>query len=352
MPGASKMSPVLKSEPARADEARRRRRARRSVTTSPSRCATSWMTTRSAPAGSGAPVKMRTASPALSARVDTRRPERTRRRSAAAPAGRPRAPHSRPSPTRRRPGASTRRQHRRGEHAPVPPRPAAPVPAPSGLRRRGEQRQRLVEADHGPDQSPDWPPLLAVTVMPSIVIVAVDRLQHVEQGQAGDRRRRSAPPSRPRSGRSSAPRRRPGSRAAPRPAAIVTATLVSGSGWQSGISSAVRLAAITPASSAVWITAPFGVVPSRTCASVSGGAAQQPLARWRARSVAGLSRDVDHPRAAVVVDMAEPAHAQLPPQPRHLAGERAGPVAAVELERRGPGPSRRGRRRSSRAGRR
>ena len=48
---------------------------------------------------------------------------------------------------------------------------------------------------------------------------------------------------------------------------------VSGSGWQNGIKSAVRLAAMTPASSAVAMTPPFGAVPARTCSSVSGSQA-------------------------------------------------------------------------------
>jgi cyclic pyranopterin phosphate synthase len=59
---------------------------------------------------------------------------------------------------------------------------------------------------------------------------------------------------------------------------IRTATLLNGNGWHNGMRSAVRLAAMIPASSAVCTTAPLGVVPASTAASVSGRQVSCPTA--------------------------------------------------------------------------
>src|SRR3954452_8286693 len=60
------------------------------------------------------------------------------------------------------------------------------------------------------------------------------------------------------------------------------------SGWQSGMSSPVRLAARTPAMRAVPRTSPFGASPARTFAAVSGDMRTRARATAR-RSLAGLS---------------------------------------------------------------
>ena len=54
------------------------------------------------------------------------------------------------------------------------------------------------------------------------------------------------------------------------------------------MSSAVRFAAITPASSAVLMTEPFGVVPARTWSKVAGRQVSEPAAR-AARAVTSFS---------------------------------------------------------------
>src|SRR5215218_190432 len=54
------------------------------------------------------------------------------------------------------------------------------------------------------------------------------------------------------------------------PTSAVRSTNESGSGWQSGTRSAVRLAAWMPAMRAVPSTSPFGALPSRTAAAVVG----------------------------------------------------------------------------------
>ena len=61
---------------------------------------------------------------------------------------------------------------------------------------------------------------------------------------------------------------------------------VRGSGWQSGISSAVRFAAMIPASWAVVSASPFG--SSRSCRAVSGAMRTSAAATARRRE-AGLS---------------------------------------------------------------
>jgi hypothetical protein len=71
-------------------------------------------------------------------------------------------------------------------------------------------------------------------------------------------------------------------------ASMLTSMPVSGSGWHRGISSAVRLAAMIPASSAVAITAPFGAVPERTASSASSEQVSVPVA-LAVRAVSALS---------------------------------------------------------------
>jgi len=76
--------------------------------------------------------------------------------------------------------------------------------------------------------------------------------------------------------RTSAATRKPGSASS---GSIVTATLASGSGWHSGTRSAVRLAAMIPASSAVRTTSPLGASPASVAASVAGWQVSVPCAR-------------------------------------------------------------------------
>ncbi len=75
-----------------------------------------------------------------------------------------------------------------------------------------------------------------------------------------------------------------------------------GSGWQSGISSAVRFAAWIAAIRATPITSPFFAVPDAINRSVSGRIRITPLAtatRW----VSALRRDVDHVGLSLLVEM-------------------------------------------------
>ena len=74
----------------------------------------------------------------------------------------------------------------------------------------------------------------------------------------------------------------------PRRASNVTSTFVRRSGWQSGISSEVRLAARIPAVRAVPSTSPFGASPWRTALRVAGFILM--IARATAsRTVSGLA---------------------------------------------------------------
>ena len=66
-----------------------------------------------------------------------------------------------------------------------------------------------------------------------------------------------------------------------------TSTLSRGSGWQRGMSSAVRLAAIMPAKRATGSTSPFSTLPPLMSARVSSCMDTAPLAT-ASRSVSGL----------------------------------------------------------------
>ena len=179
------------------------------MTVSPSRAVFSWITTVSVPGGSTPPVKMRAASPAPTAPPN-------------GPPGRDLADelqaHGRCGDVRGAHrvavhggniGRRLRAQRReiRGEHAAV--RPSA-----SGTR-LGRQRLARLRARA---RAPPRPGSSATGSRPRRAIVArfaaalfdqtnaldahaaLDRLHHVVDGEAGDRRRRSAPPSRRRSG--------------------------------------------------------------------------------------------------------------------------------------------------------
>ena len=160
------------------------------------------------PSGTGAPVKMRTASPG----ADRAREARGRRRCAddraASPAParrRPRARHSRPWRRRRRAAASRSAATSRGEHAPGAAA-SGTVSAATGRGDAGEQRasasatgSRLMASARA-SQAPERPPRLRQQPDAFDAHAAVDRLDHVVDRQAGDARRRSAPPSRRRSG--------------------------------------------------------------------------------------------------------------------------------------------------------
>src|SRR5262245_27310797 len=71
-------------------------------------------------------------------------------------------------------------------------------------------------------------------------------------------------------------------------ASSVTAILEIDSGWQSGMSSWVRLAAMMPAIRAAASTSPLGALPSRIISSVAGSITTSPLA-VASRSVTALS---------------------------------------------------------------
>ena len=131
----------------------------------------------------------------------------------------------------------------------------------------------------------------------------VDRLGHVVDRQGRDRTRRSRPPSRPRSARSS-PRSRRSRRRSSRPRAS-TSTCDSGSGWQSGISSARPLRRHDPGE-----LRGRERVALRQLAQPRGG-----LGRHRHRRPRHgppprerLLADVDHPHGPRLVDVREVAH--------------------------------------------
>src|SRR5262249_24769141 len=112
-----------------------------------------------------------------------------------------------------------------------------------------------------------------------------------------------------------------------------TSTLsdVSGRGWQSGISSAVRLPAITPAISAAARTSPFGLSPGRACASVSRAMCTRPRAPG-SRAVAGLAL-TSTMRALPSASRCESLSAKVSAlhQARHDLDQVAGPMPAVQL---------------------
>ena len=101
--------------------------------------------------------------------------------------------------------------------------------------------------------------------------------------------------------RTSAVTARPGSDSS---GSTLTATAVSGSGWQSGMRSPVRFAAIVPASSAIRATSPFAAPPEQDEGQRRLVHPHQPARRREALGL-GLGRDVDHARAAVLVEMGE-----------------------------------------------
>ena len=87
-------------------------------------------------------------------------------------------------------------------------------------------------------------------------------------------------------------------------------TLESGIGWQSGISSAVRLAAMIPAISAAARTLPFFASPASAQRQRFGRHAHAALGHRLARGDR-LAADIDHARAALAVEMGEFAFAML-----------------------------------------
>ena len=136
---------------------------------------------------------------------------------------------------------------------------------------------------------------------------AVDRLQHVVDGQRRDRDRGQ----RLHLDAGRAGGRRRGASIVDAPAAASArgrpSTAVSASGWQSGISSAVRLAAMIPASRATPSTSPLAAPPARR-----GRASRAPWrprrARRRRATVAGLSDTSTIRACAAGVEMGEPGH--------------------------------------------
>ena len=80
---------------------------------------------------------------------------------------------------------------------------------------------------------------------------------------------------------------------------------MSGSGWQSGISSDVRFAAMIPASCAVVSASPFGRSPSRATVS---GCSSTTRACDGAAALLRLAADVDHAHRAGLVDVRQLTH--------------------------------------------
>ena len=145
----------------------------------------------------------------------------------------------------------------------------------------------------------------------------VDRLRHVVDGQRGDAWPPSAPPSRHRSARSS--RRSPRSRRRRRRPRGARRSRSAASGWQSGISSLVRLAAMIPASWAVVSASPFGSSPRR--ATVSGAISTVARATARRRE-SGLSP------TSTIRTAPSGSTCERPLIARHRTGARAHAVSA------------------------
>src|SRR5207302_6220700 len=155
------------------------------------------------------------------------------------------------------------------------------------LRGRADELDRFVEADHVRCQSPDLPPVFDTTSIPPIVIVLSIALSISNKVRHATETAVNASISTPVTARvpTSDVSRKPGSCSS---ISIRTSTLVSGSGWHKGMRSAVRFAAMIPASSAVWITDPLGAVPARTLSSVSARQQRSPRA-LAVRTVASFS---------------------------------------------------------------
>src|SRR5487761_1496826 len=83
-------------------------------------------------------------------------------------------------------------------------------------------------------------------------------------------------------------RARASTRTAPGTNSKSSVTLDSARGWQSGMSSEVRLAAMMPATLATWMASPFAAVPPLTARRVSGAIRTRHSAS-ASRTVAGLS---------------------------------------------------------------
>ena len=111
-----------------------------------------------------------------------------------------------------------------------------------------------------------------------------------------------------------------------------TSTLVIGSGWQSGMSSCVRLAAMMPAMRAAPSTSPFLALPLSTMSSVFGLHHDAAFGDRDALG-RGLGRDVDHARFAALAEMGE-LGGSLPRLSRRLARARARARAARGSRRR------------------
>ena len=154
----------------------------------------------------------------------------------------------------------------------------------------------------------------------------VHRLDHVVDRSARRRRRRSALPSRRRSARSCARALRCRSRAPS--ASDRRARSTSGSGWQSGMSAEVCLAAMMPASRAACSGSPF---LTRAAADQRQRLARHADRAARDRLALGhrLVADVDHLHAPARVDVGRargltPLHCSSPrPAPERTTGSRA-----------------------------
>ena len=124
----------------------------------------------------------------------------------------------------------------------------------------------------------------------------------------------------------------------------LTPTTVSARGWQSGISSLVRFAAMIPASFAVVSASPFGRAPRRPAVS---GAIEHGAAGDRTASRERLRADVHRHDRAVGCDVREVRHARIvlgtEPNPYALrcAPAQAGRSARVTWTIRRVFPSRR-----------
>ena len=199
------------------------------------------------------------------------------------------------------PAAATAARRRRRSSAEPPTRRAAlPVPRagkPSATATSAERRRGVAGASAC--QSPDLPPRFSSTRIVAHHHAAVGRLAHVVDRQqadlhGGQRLHLDAGAAERLDLRGAAHARWP--RAS---SSNSTATRVIGSGWHSGISSAVRLARLDRGDARdADARRPSWRCPTAISASVAGCMRIAPLAR-ATRCVSALADDVDHVRLAV-----------------------------------------------------
>ena len=323
--------------------------ASRTVTRSPSRSASSWITIASAPVGhhaAGEDAHRLARADRARERMAGRRLPITRSAAPVAPHP-PRAAHSRPWPRRRPAAGCAAPATGRGEHA------AQRVGERHDLGRRRPQRRQdarralprprsriqFLRHRNSARNSPDLPPALWITPHRLDPHAAIDRLAHVIDRQRRDRgrgQRLHLDAGRP----GGAHRRRDLDRVAARrraPARRVTEAI--GSGWQSGIRSAGPLGRHDPGEAGDAEHVALGGARRAGSAPASAGRiATRPAPSPRARSAA-WPRHRPSPRRPRASRWVRPAHwlaplqALAPSSARAAAARRPAGAAGVSPTR-------------------